>query len=399
MIQPRATSSPSPSGSHAPPDRWLVAAAIVVAAGVTAALPDSGESEPSAEPLDEILSDDDLSEGALVPERTAAIRFSHDSHAETPCRECHDAASSDSATDDLLPEMTTCAECHTAEVGSPTPRPHLSDCKGCHIGYDRSVDRPIRAPTHWRSVRPAPMIPPRPTARISFDHRHHLRTLAEQSPGGPSDPELCASCHAAGADGPTMPTIATCKNCHTDDPGTLEPTNHTVGWERRHGRVARAASSRCEDCHTEDDCASCHSDDSAEPFSVHPPNFETLHAVDARAQSDDCAECHTVETFCRQCHARTDFSPTSPERPSPRTDMHPPNWTEPNAPRNHAVMARRNIADCASCHTENDCVSCHRGVSPHPPEFQLKCRQWLEADPTPCAKCHGNLSRLQSRCL
>lgn len=400
-----------PPPRHRPPtgfartrrEWWLAAAALLVAAAFTAAIPNSGESEPPAEPLDDVLdgeSGDTATDRQIVPEGSSAIRFSHDTHADVACQSCHD--SSDPGADgddaDLMPEMTDCASCHADRTSDLTPEPHLTECSGCHVGYDQTADTPIRKPEDWRAVEPPPMIPPRPDARVSFDHDQHVDALRDDDQTSPAD-EVCSDCHTMGADGPSMPTRATCNNCHTDQPGRLKPSNHTVGWERRHGSVARANPSQCEDCHTEDDCAGCHSDDSAEPFSVHPPNFDTLHAVDARAQSDDCAECHTVETFCRQCHARTNRSPTAPDRPPPRFDMHPPNWTEPGAPRNHAVMARRNITDCASCHTENDCVQCHQGVNPHPPEFQLKCQQWLEANPTPCAKCHGNLGRLRSRCL
>lgn len=180
--------------------------------------------------------------------------------------------------------------------------------------------------------------------------------------------------------------------------GELMPDNHSVDWMTRHGEIARSDADSCTNCHTERDCASCHDEKVAEPFSVHPPNFETLHAVDARARRGDCAECHTLENFCTDCHARTRDTSSPQASPPPRRDFHPDGWTDPNAPNNHGVMARRNISECVTCHTESDCVSCHRGVDPHPPEFRLNCGRWLEANPRPCAECHSDMASLKRKC-
>lgn len=384
-------------------DRAYAIASVVLAAIFTTALSTAGEPEENADPLDDdVLADTRKVDGRLSSEYTSPIRFSHGKHDSIECARCHaDAASSEMASDDLLPTMEVCADCHGGNQASDeAPQPELRDCGGCHEGYAQSLDEPVEVREDWEDVTPPPLIPPRPQSRLRFDHSRHLDQLDnsadDESSGGET---ACGRCHGGSGDEPTMPTLETCSDCHSESSGSLKPTNHTVDWESRHGTVARAASSSCEDCHTEDDCADCHDEQAAAPFSVHPPNFDTLHAVDARAQLDDCSECHTIQTFCRQCHAEANFSPDPPDRPPARFKVHPPNWSDPNSPRNHGVMARRNIEDCASCHTERDCVSCHRGVNPHPPEFRLKCKQWLEANPTPCAKCHGNVGQLRSKCL
>ena len=382
-------------------DRRLFATSVVLAALICASVPESGESETPAGPID--TSAGESADGPVVPEATAAIHFSHGKHADVACETCH-ANGGEGPAGAAMPEMSVCADCHGPGAGesgtAEGPTPTLANCSGCHVGYEVTVDGPVDTPNDWQSVRPAPLVPPRPDARVSFDHAAHVDRLADAE-------GACATCHGSKGE-PSMPTRSTCRTCHGNDgnandgsgaSGTLKPSNHTVAWERRHGAVARASSGRCEECHTESDCAECHTDTASEPFSVHPPNFDTLHAVDARAQSDDCADCHTVQTFCSQCHARTNHLADPPDRPPPRFDQHPPNWTTPNAPGNHAEMARRNITDCASCHTEDDCVTCHQGVNPHPPEFRFKCAQWLDANPAPCAKCHGNLSDLRTKCL
>lgn len=388
-------------------NRAFGVAALLAAALFTAPLVRAGGSGSEADELDtKEMTPAQKLRGEIVPDAASSIRFSHAKHDDAGCGRCHaDVGSSESASDNLIPEMRVCADCHAADERSPRsagdgdagaklgPAPALRNCSGCHVGYDRSVDHPVEKPEDWRAVEPPPMMPARPESRLPFDHSQHLERL-----GGADDGDACSRCHGDPTDEPSIPTLSTCQECHERTGGDLKPTNHTVDWIERHGSVARASSS-CEDCHTEDECADCHDEEVSAPFSVHPPNFDTLHAVDARANLDDCAECHTIQTFCRRCHAETKFAPSEPDRPPPKFDMHPPTWTEPNAPNNHAVMARRNIEDCASCHTERDCVSCHRGVNPHPPEFRLKCKNWLESNPAPCKKCHGNLSEIRQKCL
>lgn len=181
------------------------------------------------------------------------------------------------------------------------------------------------------------------------------------------------------------------------------PANHTVDWLARHGQVSRVQSQECASCHTEQDCASCHIEQLAVPFQVHPPNFVTIHSIDARQNLAGCTDCHRVDSFCQQCHMQAKFSPRPTHSPPDgagfaQMGFHPPGWLDSAQANHHGIMARRNITDCASCHTEQDCVTCHVGINPHPAEFRFECRRWLEANARPCAQCHGDLSALRSLC-
>ncbi len=373
-----------------------------------------------------------------------SIRFSHATHADTACATCHgDARTSPSSSDDLRPDMEICADCHRQEH-----EPTLERCSGCHTGYDIEVEGPIRTPEDWKSVRPAPMVPEPPAPRLRFDHRQHLEHLD----GSTSDERgaACRRCHARGAEGaPEMPSMESCLDCHRsgaekapsgtcstchpgserpegradgdaanppdmftfggtgelwdeatepDDSSAMAPPDHDDDWLQRHGVAARVRSSTCEECHTEQDCNDCHDGTVASSNSVHPPNYDVLHASDARTRRDDCTDCHTIETFCTQCHARAEVTPGSRDPPPRSGNYHPPGWVQSEGSNNHAVMARRRITDCASCHTEQDCVSCHQGVNPHPPEFQLNCGRLLKANPRTCLECHQSRSRLEGMC-
>jgi hypothetical protein len=178
----------------------------------------------------------------------------------------------------------------------------------------------------------------------------------------------------------------------------LMPTSHTVDWLARHGQVARSQAAECASCHREEDCMSCHLEFVAQPFQMHPPNFVAVHSIDARANLQACTDCHRLETFCVGCHMNANVTTLAPHMPPPRMEFHPPGWLDARHPGNHGVMARRNINDCASCHAERDCVSCHVGINPHPSEFRFECRRWLDANPRPCAQCHGDLGALRALC-
>jgi hypothetical protein len=57
--------------------------------------------------------------------------FEHSRHASEKCERCHSAATSQLATDVLMPPIDTCRECHVAE---PQPEKVTSGCQTCH-GY------------------------------------------------------------------------------------------------------------------------------------------------------------------------------------------------------------------------------------------------------------------------
>lgn len=177
-----------------------------------------------------------------------------------------------------------------------------------------------------------------------------------------------------------------------------KPRDHRGDFDRRHGRAARANPRSCTSCHTEASCRACH-DRTALPSSVHPPGYTAFHAIDARRDASSCSSCHTPQTFCRDCHmtAREGFRGRS--APPGGTKFHPNDWTRPgDHPTRHGREARANLTTCTSCHTEADCVSCHVGVSPHPPGFIAKCGRLLARNPRVCTTCHTDTARLDTLC-
>ena len=153
-------------------------------------------------------------------------------------------------------------------------------------------------------------------------------------------------------------------------------------------------------CHeTETFCADCHvatteidetnlSNDFYTPYSphnyvdgvkqqvitrVHDLNFRFTHGIDAKGKTNNCQSCHQTETFCAECHASEDgdfamggIVPLSHTKPNFVTGLTPGS--------EHAILAKRDIESCASCHdvqgADANCILCHsdpdgvRGTNP-----------------------------------
>lgn len=359
----------------------------------------------------------------IYPQNTSSIHFAHALHQEASCESCHQGiTTSTRAGDRHAPTMDACTSCHTT---SATKAP-LQQCSSCHTRFDAS---PISKadleanPEAWRTASPAPMRAPSAQAALHFSHAAHQETP-------------CIDCHAidASRDMPSSPTMQQCVTCHTSNkaPTTCEtchlsrdldtiapapsrveapskllvreaardgepipPSSHTKDWLARHGIIALTERDDCLSCHTEQSCGSCHNTQSGKPLAHHPQNYLITHRLSARQDTQDCTSCHRQEASCLECHKDLMASPQT--FPAQLDGFHPKGWLDASSSQSHGVMARRNINECASCHTEQDCVSCHQGISPHPPEWRTQCKQWLDQNALACVKCHTQQA-LESLC-
>ena len=111
----------------------------------------------------------------------------------------------------------------------------------------------------------------------------------------------------------------------------------------------------CASCHKKDFCVDCHSG-VQKPMDFHAGDYVNMHAIDARRNSPDCASCHRLQTFCQACHSRLGVAADGKGSEfGPTTALyHPPGWTEAGlagrGPTHHAFEAQRNIKQCVSCH-------------------------------------------------
>lgn len=376
---------------------------------------------PGSEP------DDGGPSSAIFPLQSITIRFNHRKHVtelKLPCTACHDAKTSKSAADNLLPPATRCDACHGTDhrrLSSVGAEPTLvqSQCGFCHLGYRPGDGNRVE---RMRT----------PSANLKFSHAAHwARNMA------------CADCHGAVehtelATRDQLPRMKACVRCHQLEPGThadgacttchvsegarmktrfaneslvpprwLKDSHHGPDWLVRHRAVAGDDSRFCANCHSEKYCADCH-DGRVRPRRAHPNDFLSLHAEAARQNSPRCTSCHQQQSFCVSCHQRIGVAQSgSLANFADRGRFHPPPavWTNsPRSSRHHAWEAERNLNACVSCHVERDCVACHAsrnvggaggglpaggvGRNPHPLGFRARCAHALRQNARPCLMCH-----------
>jgi len=372
---------------------------LVVVAGCSVAL---GDAPPPVT--------DDWSP-VIYPAQRLPLVFSHARHLArgTQCAACHPAATtSQSAVDNLLPTEAACRVCHPIERGEPervVPNAPPAQCRACHAGWSPAapVERLYLVPPPLKLSHAAHAQVPctrchGDLARVDLATRKQLPTMAS-----------CLSCHRDG-DKPRR-----CGDCHLAKLGGLLETRfahgtlvphasglgdaHRIGFARDHRQEALQQDATCEACHDRSECVACHQG-VTKPVDFHPGNYVLAHAVDARRGKPDCSACHRAASFCVGCHERsgvgrrgiTDYNTVDPERA-----FHPPGWASASGGRNlHARDARRNIASCASCHRDDECLDCHSAqpgsirATVHPPNWRgsARCRALDRGNRRMCLRCH-----------
>lgn len=363
----------------------------------------------------------------IYPAERITLRMNHrtEAHAELPCTRCHaEASASGVASDSLIPHEASCAPCHDDRRDRAIQTEDT--CGYCHVGFEPPTTEGASG------IVPASGFA---TPNLRFSHRAHVSDgMACTDCHDVSSTRLatradlptmrdCLRCHASPAlgltDAPTPTAPSTCETCHLTDPDGVLTTRFAAGWMNpprwmagmhhdhewlvRHRWVGADAGPLCAECHRESDCADCH-DGRIRPLSVHPGDFLTTHPVMARRDEPRCSSCHTVAQFCTECHARLGISPIASPDVRAVARFHPPSAVWIRGPNLHGVEATRSMTSCASCHAEDDCVTCHgapgigAGVSPHPAGFVLHCRSALETNARACVTCHGDVEELAARC-
>jgi hypothetical protein len=391
----------------------------------------------------------------LFPAQDLPLRFTHAAHLKrgAECIDCHDARTSRSSTDRLIPGEEECRGCHAIDRSKPFKEVAAGKaparCDACHVGFDP------KAPMD--SIRRVSI----PTPNLKFDHAAHGKTeckvchgdmLAEGTTLATRDNlprmRLCLQCH----DG--RQAAGNCTTCHLAAPGGMVRTEFPEGklmpsgvlrgdahdsmFRTNHGPVARNDQRYCETCHKKEYCTDCH-DGVIKPMDFHANDYVTLHAIDARRNVPDCSSCHREQTFCIGCHSRSgvagdtipgrdsDLFPRQPrasdfvqglDNPdrTPLQKFHPAGWVrynstgalldDDNASRaitHHAYQAQRNIRQCASCHRDSFCTQCHTAKidaddaspapSPHPNGWagSRQCQALYARAGRTCLRCHVNV--------
>lgn len=355
----------------------------------------------------------------IFPTQRLPITFSHAKHLDRAphlqCTDCHDrAADSRAAVDSLMPDESACEMCHPIDRAKPdlvlAGKPPVT-CVTCHPGYQPG-----------QPVARVQVDPP----NLKFDHVAHQATactfchgdLRAQGTGLATRDDLprmrlCLTCHDDRARAGAKAAPSACTTCHLADAegrvriqlpdGALRPTGVLVGdahdgdFRTRHANVARTDAGYCAQCHAERFCTDCHLG-VEKPRDFHAGNYVLVHAVEARRGTPDCSACHRAQSFCVGCHERSGVglragSEFDPESQDPLRHFHPEGYAQ--AP--HAREFQRNANQCAACHREDFCITCHARTperdsasNPHGPGWRgsARCQALAKRNGRMCLRCH-----------
>jgi hypothetical protein len=304
------------------------------------------------------------------------IKFSHSLHKDvSDCQTCHSAVSeSVNLKDDLFPNHDNCSTCHEVD--------NDKECSTCH--YDDNFEALVKS-----------------KSELLFNHKIHLANgktncefchqgLSEvdyswQSAGAKPQMETCYTCH-------NTKTVASnaCESCHISTVNLMPQDHEVVSFSKMHKFAAQEFNANCVMCHDNQSCEDCHVattgitetntlNDFYQPYypsnfvdgakvqtitRVHELNYRFSHGIDSHGKTSECQTCHQVETFCVECHQseNEDFAfggivPVSHLKSSFKT------IGVSSGGGDHAILAKRDIESCVSCHDVNGadptCITCH----------------------------------------
>ena len=246
----------------------------------------------------------------------------------------------------------TCVSCHAGVQESDRPLwPAPSSCVDCHDGT-------IEERVEWQP----PSGPPRTNLR--FTHRRHAEAVSEAT--AKDSAVSCESCHA-GAGGRMQVRLAvvqSCLDCHRIQSAHLSAPDSSCAT--CHVSLARAARL------TRRDVAEFPVPASHEQRGFAFSGHGKLAGVPDRSGkvSAACATCHARD-FCTECHVNAPEVPLIQAlAPDPRSTAieaeleAPPDHRNPEFLFRHGEPARESSGTCATCHTQESCLTCHLGRPP-----------------------------------
>jgi len=206
---------------------------------------------------------------------------------------------------------------------------------------------------------------------LIFSHKKHIQeagaecetchSIAATSTKGTDDllpkEESCLGCHDKNDMG--------CKACHNsgDKPVLLPRIDNYAALFNHAKHISEGK--KCLDCHSGIEFTETAS-------GSHLPNM------------NKCMSCHeTPENVegCYFCHNKNDNL-----KPKDHNEL----WAV-----NHGSFKEASVNNCASCHTENYCMECHKGENlfnrSHPPEFIMTHSMSYIMKESNCISCHEGL--------
>lgn len=222
----------------------------------------------------------------------------------------------------------------------------------------------------------SPVVMPLQRLDLRFSHATHVK--------GAELP--CSTCHESVETSRTtrdlnIPARALCLDCHDAEeiPGDWGPKARASLLDMppahlhfSHERHLAVPGTTCESCHA----------------GVESVDLATVEHLPSMEQ---CIGCHVEQgapTDCRSCHPKGRGGTIRTSYPSGILipDDHGAHWL-----KQHGAEAERDLGSCASCHAQEDCLSCHDGAIPptfHAGNYLAKHPQDAMANSPQCASCH-----------
>ncbi len=252
-----------------------------------------------------------------------------------------------------------CTSCHAGAADSTASfYPAPESCATCHDGtVQRTVD--------WQP----PAEAPRPT-NLRFTHASHGRRAAQHY--GQDSSLACMTCHAPQGAGwmqqVELAALPRCFDCHG-----VQATAHLA-----------APDTACATCHLPLPQAQALTRQDVANFPKPPSHEQEGFALGGHGKlagpvsgprgqfevSPSCATCHARD-FCIRCHVNApEVKQIQALAPDPRSLalegqlQAPPSHRAEGFATSHGGLARKNIQACATCHTRESCLACHRGQLP-----------------------------------
>lgn len=251
-------------------------------------------------------------------------------------------------------EELECIDCHLGyDEKDDVGYPRLKACMLCHEDFDEGAAPEKRADAFYEDGKYLISRINELDLEITFSHLQHV-----------TDESGCLDCHGDVVDADNIrPWMAMdmagcvscheetgystdCEACHQDLRSDVAPLTHDGNWDTQHGLAVRGGGcpeqtvDRCDICHTEASCVSCHK---TEMPVNHNSYWRTRsHGLTARMDRDNCAACHEVD-YCSRCH-------------------------ETAEPQSHnGLWGDTKNTHCFGCHiseAEQSCYLCHRSGAP-----------------------------------
>ena len=373
-----------------------------------------------------------LAAGRPAAAQDTTAGFDHAKHAKTfvSCKTCHVGAFETGAP--MFPEASKCAACHDGDVEKkvtwePRVGPRVTNLLFTHDKHRAELTKKTRPDSvlacvtcHEREAAPWMTVRRAVVTNCFSCHKLPAEHLAIPD-------SACAKCHMPLWEARTLPEsrIATFKA-----PPTHDDPDFRTG---KHGDYAKPAALKgtsyriaqsCPTCHARDYCISCHVNAPDEPAirALQPdprslavkidtsrpaPNshseatFLKTHGTRTTmaAFRQECSVCHSQQS-CEACHIVPprkvmDIPSEGPGRARgvvarrKRPESHDSNFVDA-----HGRQAAAKPQYCATCHSREQCLECHRPnpaavAGYHPADFLQRHPLAAYSREISCADCHN----------